>query len=431
MRCIHRHAEILVAFDLPLEAILGMVKVFNVIVKFNRLERFLFLNSLACNFLHDRRVVHGDNRKCRRRAGLSTRRIRHGERHLFGTVPHLVRGLDGHDARLGHINLKVLIAHKVNLQAFKTVIRVRHEFRHVERSEFTLFLNGLVCDLLDFREVVHRFHSKECRRGSLSTFRVCDRKRNFFSAIPELVRNDNLCNLLVVNFDLEFRFSLLGTGSRLARDREREFRKLVIQVLHKVSKLNRLELALFANRLRHHLFHEHRNIVHGFNRKVRSAFIASVIRVAYLERQSFGTVPLRRRRSDTHDMGRIYGNLEFLVARNRPLEAILGMVKVFDKVVEFNRLEFALFLDGLFANVLHDRRVVDRLDRKLGRSRCTSAFRVGRRKHQRFSTVPLVVRDLHRNFMGSVIDIDLEIPVARHFNLELGEVMVSIAQVVI
>ena len=431
MRCIHRHAKFLLAFDLPLEAILGMVKVFNVIVKFNRLERFLFLDSLACNFLHDRRVIHRNNRKCCSCTSLGTRRVRHRERHLFRAVPHLVRSLDRNNAGLGHIDLEVLIAGKVDLQAFKAVIRVRHEFRHVERSKFALFLDGLVGHLLNFREVVHGFHGEECRRGSLSTFRVRHRKRNFFGAIPELVRNDNLCNLLVVNFNLEFRIFLLGTCRRLARDREREFRELVIQVLHHVSKLDRLELTLFANRLRHHLLHEHRNVVHGFHSKGCGTFVASVIRVANLERQGFGTMPLRRRRSNAHVTSGIHSHLEFLVARNRPLEAVLGMVKVFNKVIKFNRLEFTLFLDRLFTNILHDRRVVDSLYSELSRSRCTSAFRVRGRKGQVFRTVPLVVRNLHRDFMGPVIDIDLEVLIARHFDLELGEVMVGIAQVVI
>ena len=142
-------------------------------------------------------------------------------------------------------------------------------------------------------------------------------------------------------------------------------------------------------------------------------------------------MPLRRRRSDTHDMSTIHGNLEFLVARNRPLEAILGVVKVFDKVVEFDRLEFTLFLDGLFADILHDRRVVDSLDRELSRSRCTSAFRVRCSKHESFRTVPLVVRNLHEDFMRPVIDIDLEVLIASDFNLELREIVVGIAQVVI
>ena len=431
MSCIHRHAEFLLAFHLPLQAILGMVKVFNKMVKFNRLERALFLDGLARDILHDRRVIHRNNRKCCSCTSLSTRRVSNSECHLFRTVPHLVRSLHSHDARLGHIDLEILITRKINLQAFKVVIRVRYEFRHVERSEFALFLNRLIGHLLDFREIVHRFHREESRRRSLSAFRVRYGERNFFGTVPELVRNHNRCNLICINIDLKFRFSLLGTCSRLAGNREREIRELVIQVLHHVSELNRLELALFANRLRHDLLHKHRNIVHRFHREVRRAFVASVIRVANLEGESFGTMPLRRRRRNTDNVSAIHSHLEFLITRNRPLEAILGMVKVFNKVIQFNRLEFTLFLDSLFADILHDRRIVNRLYRKLGRSRCASAFRVCRRKHQCFGTVPLVVRNLHRNFMRSRINIDFEVTITSHFDLELREVVVCVAQVIV
>ena len=41
------------------------------------------------------------------------------------------------------------------------------------------------------------------------------------------------------------------------------------------------------------------------------------------------------------------------------------------------------------------------------------------------------MRNLHGYFVRSVVDIDLEIAIARHFNLELGEVMVGIAQIII
>ena len=408
-----------------------MVKVFNKVIKFNRFERFFFLNSLACNFLHDWRVVHRNNSECSRRTSLGASSIRHRERNLFSTVPHLARSLHRHHARLGHFNLEVLIAREVHLQIFKAVIRVRNEFRNIERLEFALFLNSLVCNLLDFRKVVHRFHSKESCRSGLSTFRVRYGKRDFFGAIPVLVRDDNRCNLVRIDIDLEFRFSLLGTRSRLRRNGKRKFRELVIHVLDHVAKLDRLELALFANGLRHNLSYEHRQIVHRFNRKVDRAFIAGIVRVTDLERNSFGTMPLRRRRSDTGVMATINSNLEFLVASNRPLEASLCMVRIFNMVVEFNRLEFALFLDGLFADILHDRRIVNSLYRELRICRCTSAFRVSCRKGQCFRAIPLFMRNLHGNFVRSVVDIDLEIAIARHFNFELGEVVIGIAQVIV
>ena len=308
------------------------------------------------------------------------------------------------------------------------MVRVRGKFSEVDRSKFMLFFDHLVRDLLEHRHVVHGLHGEESLGHSLGTFRVGHRKGNFIGTVPELVRNLDVGHMLGIHFNSETSFLALG---RLHVNRELEVGKFVVEVANHFAELDRLELALFLDGLRSDLLDEFRNVVHGFHGVSDRAFVGSTFGVGHLDGERFGTVPLRRRRSHLHHAVTVDGHLEFAVARHGPLELSLGMVEVFDILVEFNRLEFALFLDGLFSNVLHGRRVIDGLDRKLHLGRSLAAIRVSSSKGDGFRTVPEFVRSLERNFTSLVIQVDLDVLVTRNVDLQLGEIVIGIGEVIV
>ena len=419
--------EVLVARHSPLELGIVMVFVRYELVEFDRLEFALFLDGLVSNILHDRRVVDGLDSEHSVRLSRSAFRVSHREGYLFRTVPVLGRLLDGGNAVGINFNLELLVTRDRPLEALEGMIRVRSEISKLDRSKFLLFFDHLVRDLLEGRHVVHGLHRKESLRSSLGTFGVSHREGDFVSTVPVLVRNLDVSNMLGIDFNREA--SVLAVG-RLHVDRELEVRKLVIEVTNHFAELDRLKLFLFLDGLRSDLLREFRNVVHGFNRVSDSAFIRCTFRVSHLDGERFRTVPLRRRRGHLHHAA-FERDLEFAVARNSPLELILGVVEVFDILVELNRLEGTLFLDGLFSDILHGRRVVDRLDSKLELSRSLATFRVSSSKGNGFRTVPEFGRGLERNFASLVIQVNLDVLVTCDVDLQLGEIVVGIGEIVI
>ena len=426
---VHRNLQILLAAERPLELRLVVVEVANEVIQFDSLELFLFLDLLARDVLHDRRVVDGLHGEHSVRLGRSAFRVGHDEGNLFGTVPHGARSLDGCNAVLVDFDLQILVAGNGPLQLGKAVVRVRSEFGELDVTELHLFTNHLVRNLLENRHIVHRGHGEHGLGSGLGTFRVGHGERNFVGAIPHLVRDLDLGDMVSINFNSEVATLVLHARSRAHGDSEVEVAQLVIGVLNHFAELDDLELFLFLNGLRSNLLHEFRNVVDGFNRVGNRAFVGSAIRVGDLDDERFGTVPLRARRSHLEHAVRIDRNLEFALAGDGPLEFVLTVVEVFDMLVEFNRLELALFLDRLFGDVLHDRRVIDGFHGELECRGGLAAFRVGSGDGHRFGTVPEFARSLEGDIAGLLVHIDLDILVASHFELQLGEVVVGIVHV--
>ena len=102
------------------------------------------------------------------------------------------------------------------------------------------------------------------------------------------------------------------------------------------------------------------------------------------------------------------------------------MVGVLDEFAQVDGLEFLLFFDGLFLEVLDElRSIVDGLhgEGRLGTGGRTG--RVGHRKRKRFGTVPEFVRNLDAG-RTVLVDVDLQVLVASDSPLERGDVVIDV-----
>ena len=201
----------------------------------------------------------------------------------------------------------------------------------------------------------------------------------------------------------------------------------MVGVLNHFAKFDGLELFLFLDGLGNDLLGKFGHVVNRFYSVCHGAFIRCAFGVGHLDGQGFRAVPVLGRRSNGHHLLRVHIDLQLAVSADGPLELVGGVIQVFDELAQFDRLEILLFLDGLFRNILHDRRIVDGLDGELHGRRSLAALGVGSREGQGFRTVPEFVRSLEGNFASLGVDVHLDVLVASHFELELGQVVVGIA----
>ena len=422
---IDRNLEFAVARDGPLEFILTVVEVIDILVEFNRLELLLFLHGLFRDILHDRRVVDGLHGKLHRGLRDSPIRVGRRERHGLGTVPEFVRGLERDLAGLlVDVDLDILVAGNLDLQLRDVVVRVREELVKHDGRKFGLLFDFLVRNLREHRLVVYRSNSEGNSLLDRSAFRVGAGEGRDCGTVPVLVRNLDGGNAALVDIHVEragFRFLALVLHVHIPG----EFGILVVGILHEFVQLDLLELLLLVNSLVRNLLCKFRLVVHGVHREASLRFGTGIRRVAHLELERLGTVPELVRNTDgCNATGNLH--LQVLVAGDFPLELFHLVVRVLHELRKFNRLEFLLFFNRLFRHVLRElRRVVDGLHREGGLRANGRTSGVGRREGHCLGTVPEFVRNLDVR-STVLVDIELEVLVACDGPLEFRHVIIDI-----
>ena len=304
------------------------------------------------------------------------------------------------------------------------MVGIAHVFVENDGRELGLFFDSLVRNLLEHRNIVDGLHGEGHLLLDGSAFRVSAGEGHVGSAVPVRIRNFDGSGAGFVDVHIErapFRFLALVLHVGFPG----EFGILVVGILHVFVELDLGEGLLFVDGLVRNLLHEFRLVVHGVHGERSFGFGTSASRVTNLELDRFGAVPEFVRNNDSCGLA-IDVDLEVLVAGNGPLELFELVVRVLDESAEIDGLEFLLFVDRLVLDVLDElRRIVDGLHGKGRTGLRGRTGRVGHGKGESFRTVPELVRDL--DACGAIlVDIDLQVLVARHGPLERGHVVINV-----
>ena len=321
-----------------------MVGILNQLFQFDGLEFLFFVDRLILNVLHKfRRVVHGLHRELGGSLGRSTGSVSCSEGHGFRAIPEFVRDLDICRTVLVDIELEVLVARNAPLELHDIVINVSHVVREADRFEFVLFFDGLVRNLLDDRSVINRLYHEVCGRRGASVFAVGGSKLDLCGAVPVLVRNDHGGDAVRINFHIQVAISLI-LAHRLDVEFPQNLVLRMVGVRHKIIELNLGEGLTFIDGLVLNLL-DFRRIVYGFNIEVYRFRTDGTLGVRGHERNVFGAVPIFARNFNRCNAFGRNGNLELLIARDRPFQLFGLVMVVSDILVQLNRGEFTTFVN--------------------------------------------------------------------------------------
>ena len=297
-----------------------MVCIREVIVESKAVEHCLFVDRLVRNLLEDREIIDGADSELHFLLCFCAFRVNYLERCDSGAVPVWVWNLnlgdmlfvDIHKERTSRMFLADALHFDFPGKFFLFVVIILDKIVEVNLCELILFVNRLSRDLLhELRNVIHRFDSEVCLSLSTCTFWIRDLEVDRFGAIPKSIRNQNLC-ILTCKLDLEI---------LIAREFPLQLFELVVDILDILAKIDRLELLLFHDRLVWNHIDEFRSIVHRLHRERSLEACRSTLRIGCLEFERFGrAIPVFVRNDDFSHVVLIDLDLEFLTARNRPLD---------------------------------------------------------------------------------------------------------------
>ena len=268
-----------------------MVEIIDILVEFDVLELAHFLDGLFRNILHDRRIVDGLHGELEGRRSLATFRVGRDDSNRLGTVPEFARSLERNFAGLIiNVDLDILVAGNFELQLGEIVVGVAHVFIENDRGKFSLFFDGLVRNLLEYRDVVDGLHGEGHLLLDGCAFRVRAGECHVGRPVPVRIRDFNGGDAAFVDVHIErtpFRFLALVLHVGFPG----EFRILVVGILHIFVKLDLGEGLLFVDGLTLERLREFRLVVHGVHSEAVFGFGASTGRVADLELDGFRAIP--------------------------------------------------------------------------------------------------------------------------------------------
>ena len=429
----------------PLHFFNLVIRVSNILREINRREALLFFNRLRRNRLEFRRIVHRNNFERSLGRLLVASRIHHGKRNCFLAIPIRARSRNGGTSILD-IHDKFIVSCNGPLKFIRLVIRVVHNLGKVHRSEFFLFLDFLVRDILgNYRRIVHRSDFVVNLQNRLRPFRVRHFKADLFRTVPILIRSRYNQLLLCVNRSLEC--------TRLGNFILQGFCRM-IRVRDIFRQIQRLEAFLFLDDLSENRS-DYRRIVHGFDNKIHNLGIRCTIRVLHGEFHIAFAMPVRVGNIDVseaalvnHDTERILQRFVIIIViiilallaffaflgtsgfrfqhLDRPRKLLNRIIRIANKLAQFNILELSLFTNLLRRNISQCRRIVHRHHFERNRLRSLCTIRVAHFEHHHFRSAPEILTGSNHRKHATCRNFGLELLATRDLPLEFIRLVIRI-----